>query len=266
MNKNLRDTLIIGDATKERMTAVPERRVTLTGISETQAPYRIIRTCPDFGQVLVCTGGEGMVWREGSWQKCTKGMVLLTPPSHTSAYYTALDSVWEIAWVHLIAEIEMPWPDDVLMVKADTEPFCNVILGLYRESIGAADTAHLLVWSELLLLEARRLLRGNGSQPDRLRSIWEAVEQNLTYPWTSNDLAQRAFLSEGQLRVVCQQATGRSTMEQVTFLRMRRAAALLISANYTIQQVAEAVGYTNPYAFSTAFKRVIGMPPSQYRR
>jgi AraC-like DNA-binding protein len=265
MNKNLRDTLIIGDATRERMTALPERRVALAGISEAQAPFRVIRTHPNFGQVLVCTGGEGMVLSEGSWQKCTLGMVLLTPPARTSAYYASVGSVWEISWVHLVAEMEMPWPDDVLLLKADTEPFCNVISGFYRESIGSADATHLSVWSELLLLEARRLLRDLGGHTNRLRTLWEAVEQDLARPWTSSDLAERAFLSRGQLQVVCQQATGHSPMEHVTFLRMRRAAILLVSANYSIQQVAEAVGYTSPFAFSTMFKRVMGMPPSRYR-
>jgi AraC-like DNA-binding protein len=265
MNKNLRDTLIIGDATRERMTALPERRVGLAGISETQEPYRVVRTHPNFGQVLVCTGGEGMVLKEDKWEKCTAGMVLLTPPTHTSAYYASRNSVWEIAWMHLAADIEMPWPDTVLLLTADTEPFCHVILGLYRESIGAADVAHLSVWAELLLLEARRLLHDLGGHTNRLSTLWEAVEQDLAHHWTSGDLAERAFLSRGQLQVVCQQATGHSPMEHVTFLRMRRAAILLVSANYSIQQVAEAVGYTNPFAFSTMFKRVMGMPPSRYR-
>jgi AraC-like DNA-binding protein len=265
MNKNLRDTLIIGDATRERIAAMPAQCGTMAGLSETQEPYRVIRTHPHFGQVLVCTGGEGMVWKEGRWQKCTTGMVLLTPPAQTSAYYASTDSVWEIAWMHLPADIAMPWPDAVLLLTADTEPFCNVILGLYRESIGAADVAHLSVWSELLLLEARRLLHDLGGHTNRLRPLWEAVEQDLARPWTSGDLATRAFLSRGQLQVVCQQATGHSPMEHVTFLRMRRAALLLVSANYSIQQVAEAVGYTNPFAFSTMFRRVMGMPPSRYR-
>jgi AraC-like DNA-binding protein len=238
--------------------------IEVAGISETKVPYRVVRTRPNFGQVLVCTSGEGRVWVDGAWRTCTSGMTLLTPPKRISAFYTAPGSVWEIAWVLFAPDAEVPWPDDVLLLPSETDAFHDVILGLYRESIGAADAAHLSVWAELVVLEARRLLRGIG-RPDRLRVLWEAVEQDLAHPWSAKELARRAFLSEGQLRVVCQQGTGRSPMEQVTFLRMRRAAALLLSADYSVEQAARAIGYTNAFAFSTAFKRVIGMPPSRYR-
>jgi AraC-like DNA-binding protein len=46
---------------------------------------------------------------------------------------------------------------------------------------------------------------------------------------------------------------------------MRHAASLLASDFYTIETVAQKVGYDNPFAFSTAFKRVMGVSPSAYR-
>ena len=135
----------------------------------------------------------------------------------------------------------------------------------WRESRAAAEAAHLAVWAELTLLQARRLLRG-GARPARLRLLWDAVETNLAHPWTAPELSALACLSEGQLRVVCQQETGNSPLEQVTLLRMRHAGALLLSTEATIESVARAVGYANPFAFSTAFKRVLGVPPSHWRK
>ena len=268
MNKNIRDTLIFGEQTRERITSLPARKILLTGISETQEPYRVVRTCPDFGQILVCRAGEGRVLIEDIWQPCAAGMVVLNPPHCRGAYYTNSGSVWEIAWVHLSPDLEMPWAQETVIVPADIEPFNHIVLGLYRESIGEANPTHLAIWSEILLLEARRLMRGTGvvGRPDRLRKLWEAVEQDIAYPWTVQELAKQVFLSEGQFRVVCHQATGRSPMEQVTFLRMRRAATLLVSADCSVGEASRAVGYTNPFAFSTAFKRVIGVPPSQYNK
>lgn len=48
--------------------------------------------------------------------------------------------------------------------------------------------------------------------------------------------------------------------------RMLRAASLLRSGNLSIARVAETVGYTSEYAFSTAFTRLMGCPPGRYRR
>lgn len=54
----------------------------------------------------------------------------------------------------------------------------------------------------------------------------------------------------------------------MTFLknwRMARAADLLRQPDETVASVAEKIGYSTPFAFSAAFKRVRGMSPRQYR-
>jgi len=43
------------------------------------------------------------------------------------------------------------------------------------------------------------------------------------------------------------------------------AADLLCQADETVSTVAEKVGYSTPFAFSAAFKRVRGMSPQEYR-
>lgn len=55
-------------------------------------------------------------------------------------------------------------------------------------------------------------------------------------------------------------------MRHLTALRMRRATAYLASDSYTIEAVARLIGYDSRYAFSTAFKRQMGLPPSEYRQ
>jgi len=42
--------------------------------------------------------------------------------------------------------------------------------------------------------------------------------------------------------------------------------ALLASESYTIETVAQQVGYDSPFAFSAAFKRHQGVSPSEYRQ
>jgi AraC-like DNA-binding protein len=45
-----------------------------------------------------------------------------------------------------------------------------------------------------------------------------------------------------------------------------KASALLGMTRLRIHEVAERVGYTDPYYFSKAFKRITGVSPSAYRR
>jgi AraC-like DNA-binding protein len=46
---------------------------------------------------------------------------------------------------------------------------------------------------------------------------------------------------------------------------MRRAASLLISTDRKMELLARSVGYQDPFAFSTAFKRHFGLSRTQYR-
>jgi transcriptional regulator GlxA family with amidase domain len=46
---------------------------------------------------------------------------------------------------------------------------------------------------------------------------------------------------------------------------MRRATELLVSTDDKVETIAAAVGYQNPCAFSTTFKKWIGWRPSEHR-
>lgn len=58
---------------------------------------------------------------------------------------------------------------------------------------------------------------------------------------------------------------GRSPMRQVAHLRMQHAAQLLRTTDATIESIADAVGYANPYVFSNAFTKWTGSRPSAFR-
>jgi len=48
-------------------------------------------------------------------------------------------------------------------------------------------------------------------------------------------------------------------------LRLATAADLLCQPGETVGTVAEKIGYSSPYSFSSAFKRVRGMSPKEHR-
>jgi AraC-like DNA-binding protein len=59
----------------------------------------------------------------------------------------------------------------------------------------------------------------------------------------------------------------RSPLTYLTRWRMTLAADLLVEREaVTIADVARAVGYSEPFGFSTAYKRVRGTNPSEFRR
>jgi two-component system response regulator YesN len=52
----------------------------------------------------------------------------------------------------------------------------------------------------------------------------------------------------------------------VTQMRIQKAVQLLTSTDKPILEIAEQCGYDTQHYFSTAFKKVIGVSPNQYRK
>ncbi|NEV64508.1 AraC family transcriptional regulator [Thiorhodococcus minor] len=94
-----------------------------------------------------------------------------------------------------------------------------------------------------------------------LQLLHEAPAQ----PWTLASLAQRLGVSRAALARRFQAVVGQPPMTFLTEWRLALAADLLGAPKATVGSVATAVGYSTPYALSSAFKRVRGISPSEHR-
>ncbi|TFV54532.1 AraC family transcriptional regulator [Mycobacterium sp. PS03-16] len=85
--------------------------------------------------------------------------------------------------------------------------------------------------------------------------------------WTVAELADRTRVSRSTLAKRFSDLLGEPPLTYLTRWRMTLAADLLVERERaTIAEVARAVGYSDPFGFSAAFKRVRGVSPSEYRR
>jgi AraC-like DNA-binding protein len=80
-------------------------------------------------------------------------------------------------------------------------------------------------------------------------------------------LAERVGVSRATLAKRFCELTGEPPLTYLTRWRMTLAADLLRDQpDATIAEIARAVGYSDPFGFSAAFKRVRGVNPSEFRR
>jgi AraC-like DNA-binding protein len=84
-------------------------------------------------------------------------------------------------------------------------------------------------------------------------------------PWTVATLARESGVSRATLARRFAELVGEPPMAFLTAWRLTLAADLLREPGATISAVAEQVGYGSPFALSTAFKRVRGVSPKEYR-
>jgi len=123
------------------------------------------------------------------------------------------------------------------------------VLRLHLASAPAADNGWLAALADPVLAPALGLLH-----------------QHPAERWTVGDLASRAAVSRSQLDQRFRQVLGRSPIRYLTEWRMHLADELLSTTDLTVAAIAKRVGYDSEEAFSRAFKRVRGAPPSEWRR
>lgn len=84
--------------------------------------------------------------------------------------------------------------------------------------------------------------------------------------WTMEQVADRVGLSRSALHERFVHFIGLTPMQYLTNWRMQIASRLLTQSSATMASVALDTGYESEAAFSRAFKRAVGVPPSVWRR
>ena len=93
-----------------------------------------------------------------------------------------------------------------------------------------------------------------------------ALHRNPARAWTIESLARDAGLSRSALAERFTQFVGRPPMLYLTNWRMQIAASHLLSGMESVAKVGSRVGYESEAAFSRAFKKIVGTPPSAWRK
>lgn len=91
------------------------------------------------------------------------------------------------------------------------------------------------------------------------------IHQKPSHPWTLKSLSANVGVSRAALARRFNEVVGEPPMAFLTQWRLALAADLLCDPDETVGTVAERVGYSSPYALSSAFKRVRGVSPQEHR-
>lgn len=93
-----------------------------------------------------------------------------------------------------------------------------------------------------------------------------AIHAYAEHPWTIEQLAERSNLSRSAFADRFTRRVGQPPATYITQVRLAKAADLLLDTTQPISAVAASIGYDSEAAFSRAFSKRYGLPPSRWRR
>jgi AraC-like DNA-binding protein len=92
------------------------------------------------------------------------------------------------------------------------------------------------------------------------------LHAQVAYDWTAEALAREVNMSRSAFAERFTSLMGQPPMRYLTAWRMQLARRSLLETRQTVAQIAYAVGYDSEAAFTRAFRRECGAPPSAWRR
>ncbi|MGW7537882.1 AraC family transcriptional regulator [Amycolatopsis sp. NPDC054798] len=130
--------------------------------------------------------------------------------------------------------------------------------------------------AHMMLVQALRLYLSTRSRDDigwfaaladpQLSTALEAMHADPGHPWTVQKLAALTGMSRTTFAERFRARAGETPIAYLTRWRMILASEKLRAGTDTAGRIARSLGYESEHAFSTAFKREMGIPPGRYAR
>jgi AraC-like DNA-binding protein len=241
--------------------------ICMAGVSKLEGHYRVGHKNPEYHSVLYTTGGRGLLHTEhGAIEVEANSLMLL--PANQPHLFELNSSFWSTTWLafdatHRWEALNRPQATVEYCDKA--QAVCHLMSLMYYEDDRVLRKTSL-GQLEYYLTHTLMVPGTRYDQSNRLDALFKDMEDQLHYPWTIEEMSARIHYSAPHLHRLCKAAYGRSPIQQLIFLRMQRAQRLLTHTDWTLAQIAAAVGYQDIFNFSNRFKKSTGYTPGAYRK
>lgn len=108
-----------------------------------------------------------------------------------------------------------------------------------------------------------RQWKGSSKHRQIVDFMTSYIHEHYAEELTLAELSDKVFISRNHLSILFKNITGETFNNYLTRVRIEKARELLMERNMLVYEVAERVGYRNIPYFSTLFKKITGMNPTE---
>lgn len=265
----------------EGMPVCGELTVTDTGFFPETAGHRVSRPQGSGSAILIfCVGGRGWVAAAGEELDIESGELVWIPAGLPHAYGSRAEQPWRLYWVHVAGRGVEEWEGWICRGEAGAVRWrvenpgglAERFEALWRRVDGGGTDVSLLrmtAMAQVLLAEAVAARAADGEKARRVeRRIERSVgwmRENVHRPVRLAECAAAAGMSAPHFSAEFRRVTGVSPLRYFTRLRLHRASEWLDGGDMPVQEIADRLGYANPFHFSKAFRQFTGLSPRAYR-
>lgn len=229
--------------------------------------------------LIYCTQGKGWIEIDNKRQIILENQYVIVSSNTPHKYGSSSQDPWSIYWIHFsgdkshffinhpnkIIEIDLAsnarFKDRILLFE---EIFNNLEMGYSMENL---EYANVCLWHMLgsfrYLSQFRKVNEFN--QYDKIEQSISYMRNHIAEKLSLEMIASNAELSISQFSLLFKKKTSRTPLDYLTHLKIQHASKLLDFSSLKINEIAQQVGYQDPFYFSRIFSKVMGKSPKAYR-
>ncbi|GAA3580572.1 hypothetical protein GCM10022395_31310 [Snuella lapsa] len=146
-----------------------------------------------------------------------------------------------------------------------TKPFNLEILNARVKNLIASRKTLRETFRKEVLLKPKDIAINNVDE-QFIEKVMALIEEHMAdSKFTVAMLAKEIGMSHSVLYRKIMALTGQNINEFLKSVKLSRAAQLIKDSSYTINEISDLTGFSNPKYFSTCFKKKYGVTPTKYR-
>ena len=133
--------------------------------------------------------------------------------------------------------------------------------------INAENNSDLKLWfMERFKESCRNMVTKKGERENELVARAQTyIQENYHKDLSLDEVSRQMDLSPYYFSKLFKEVTGTNFVEYVTSIRIRRAKELLREGGWSMKQICQEIGYSDPNYFSRIFKKWTGQTPTEFK-
>ena len=236
------------------------------------------RILDEYQLIYITEGGGFFESQSLPRQRVVAGTVILLFPDELHNYAPDEQSGWSEFWIGF----KGPLADNMISggFFSLREPLINIgpsnsLIALYRDAIRLAEREAMACQQLIsgivlhmlghILYKHKNRSTGSNYAEDIINEARQLMRERAHHTLRAEDIAQSLGVGYSWFRQNFKRLIGTSPVQYISRILMSRAKELLVTENCSIAEVAYTLGFENAGQFSTAFRKMEGITPRQFR-
>lgn len=228
--------------------------------------------------LLYCVEGSGEIGLSDEKYTLKPNSFIIIPPGIRHHYRSSEKNPWTIFWTHILGKnadllytkyihtytspvVSIPRSEQI---QKNFMKIMNILESGYE--LTGLEYANLTLFNIVTQMVYQMAIDASETKTDVITSSISFLNNNLDKNLKVEDLAEEQNLSVSRYSELFKKKTGYSPLQYFNKLKIEKSCQYLYFTDLGIKEICAKIGYYDPYYYSRAFKKLMGIPPSKYRK